>query len=131
MSTVFYKKVGRRYIPVSEYSDELFDSLPYGVTMVHIKPNGQSWSYQVDPDFEAVDAALEIMKDDMVNIFVELMELKPKPSPFTDRQRELWNELKGSFNEQDFWCIRESMYDMARGLQKKIKDKIKEQESGN
>jgi hypothetical protein len=129
MSTVFYKKVGRRYVPVSEYNDNLLDALPEGVTMVYVKPGVTSYVYRVEPDFEAVDAALEVMKDDIINIFVELMELKPKSPTLTERQRELWNELKGSFNEQDFYCIRESMYDMARGLQNKIKDKIKEQQN--
>jgi hypothetical protein len=124
--TVFYKKIGRRYEPVSEYSDELLDSFSYDtVTMVHCKKNGWSRYYKVDPDFEALDAALMVLREDLVNMMVSVMELRPSKQPFTDRQRELWNELKESFNDQDFYCIRESVYDMAIQFGEKVKERIK------
>ena len=30
MKTIFYKKVGRKYVPVSEYDQTLMDALPKG-----------------------------------------------------------------------------------------------------
>jgi len=124
--TVFYKKIGRRYHPVCEYDDELLDSFDYDtVTMVHCRKNGQSRSYQIDPNFEALDAALMVMREDLVNMMVSVMELRPSKQPFTDRQRELWNELKESFNDQDFYCIRESVHDMAIQFGEKVKERIK------
>jgi len=49
--TIFYKKVGRRYVPVREYDRTLMDAFPAGAHLVICYPGGQSTRYNVNPAY--------------------------------------------------------------------------------
>ena len=55
--TIFYKKVGRRYVPVYEYDQTLMDALPKGSHLIQVYPGGQSTKYNVDPAYAPLIAA--------------------------------------------------------------------------
>jgi hypothetical protein len=40
MKETFYRKRGRRYVPVNEYDQELLDSFPQGTHLVMCYPGG-------------------------------------------------------------------------------------------
>jgi hypothetical protein len=102
MKKIFYEKVGKRYKPVREYDREFMDSFYKGTTLVVCKPGSTSYMYDVDPMFAPMVAAGKYAEDSVSKTIVEALEYKPKSQPLTERQRELWEELKQSFDDQDF-----------------------------
>ena len=102
MNKIFYEKVGKRYIPVKEYDDDLMRSFPQGACLVVCKPGVTSYKYVIDPAFAPMLAAGKYAEGDMAQAIVKAMEYKPKQQALTERQQKLWQELKQSFADQDF-----------------------------
>ena len=65
MKETFYKKVGRKYVPVYEYDQTLMDSFPKGNHVVMCYPGGQSRVYSNDPNYAALIAASRVARDPM------------------------------------------------------------------
>jgi predicted nucleotidyltransferase len=59
-------------------------------------------------------AAGKYAEDKMSQAIVEGLMVRPKTIPTTDRQRELWTELKNSFADQDFVIYGPAAADAAR-----------------
>jgi hypothetical protein len=114
MKKVFYEKVGKRYKPVKEYDDTLMSAFPKGTHLVVCRPGITSYSYQIDPAFATMLAAGKYAEDEMSHAIVKGLEMKPKQTPITNRQRELWDELQKSFAEQDFVIYGPAAADAAR-----------------
>ena len=115
MKKVFYEKVGKRYKPVKEYDNELMDAFSPGVTLVVCKPGSTSYSYGIDPAFAPMIAAAKYAENDIAMEVAEGLSLKHKKStPLTERQLELWTELKKSFDDQDFPIYGGSAIDAVR-----------------
>ena len=57
MKKIYYEKVGRRYVPVSEYDNDFLDSFTKGNHLVMSYPGGTSRRYNVDPNYAAMIAA--------------------------------------------------------------------------
>ena len=114
MKKVFYEKVGKRYKPIREYDDTFMSAFPKGTHLVVCKPNITSFMYNVEPAIAPMLAAGKYAEDEMSRAIVKGLEMKPKQTPITDRQRELWTELKNSFAEQDFVIHGPAAADAAR-----------------
>jgi len=54
---IYYEKLGRRYVPVAEYDNDLLDSFPKGNHLVMSYPGGQSRRFNIDPNYAAMIAA--------------------------------------------------------------------------
>jgi hypothetical protein len=107
--TVFYKKVGRRYQPVSEYDQELIDSFGKGTHMVQVYPGGSSRVYNIDPDYAALIAAGRVAEDAISRKIMEASALRvpEKHKPLTPGQLEAWKKLAEEFGEERYaleWC---------------------------
>ena len=63
MKKIFYEKVGRRYVPVSEYDSDLLDAFPKGTHIVMCYPGGQSRRYQIDPAYAPMIAAGRVAEE--------------------------------------------------------------------
>lgn len=86
MKTIFYKKVGRRYVPCSEYDSEFWDSFPKGTHLVMSYPGGKSTRYNVDPNYAAMIAAGRVAEEALASALVKAGELRLQRS---DRERQL------------------------------------------
>ena len=93
MKEIFYKKVGRRYVPVSEYDPVMLDGFPKGTHLVMCYPGGESRRYNVDPNHAALIAAGRIAEDAMVNAIVKATALRPQKTRLTARQKNAWDNL--------------------------------------
>ena len=93
VKTVFYEKVGRKYIPVREYDSLLQESFPKGAHLVITYPGGRSTRYNVDPNHAGLIAASRIAEDAMAMALVMASELKPTTTPITESQRRAWQHL--------------------------------------
>lgn len=100
MKTLFYKKVGRRYIPVQEYDNELLDAFPKGTHLVMCYPGGQSRRYNIDPNYAAMIAASRVAEDAICRAISKASELRPQRTPITERQQRAWRKLAKEFGDE-------------------------------
>lgn len=98
--TIFYKKVGRRYIPVSEYDNELLDSFPKGTHLVQCYPGGSSRRFNIDPAYAPMIAAGRVAEDAISKRLMQASDLRPKRAPITEGQRTAWDNLVEEFGEE-------------------------------
>jgi hypothetical protein len=124
MKKIFYEKVGKRYKPVKEYDDTLMSAFPKGTHLVVCRPGIKSYSYNIDPMFAPMLAAGKYAEDNMSRAIVEGLMVRPKTIPTTERQRELWTELKNSFADQDFVIHSASASDAAKAGIKALEQEV-------
>jgi len=99
MKKVFYEKVGRKYVPVSEYDSNLLDALPKGTHIIMSYPGGQSTRYKIDPAYGPMIAAGRVAEDAICNAITKQSELKPHRKPLTEGQKLAWENLAKEFGE--------------------------------
>ena len=97
---VYYEKIGRRYVPVAEYDNDLLDSFPKGAHLVLCYPGGSSRRFNVEPNHAAMIAAGRVAEDAMSRAISKASELRPKQTPITEGQREAWNKLAKEFGDE-------------------------------
>ena len=107
--TVFYKKVGRRYEPVSEYDSELLDSFRQGTHIVMSYPGGQSRRYNIDPAYAPMIAAGRVAEDAISKHIMEVSALRTpeRNSPITQEQKDAWQALAKAMGNERYaleWC---------------------------
>jgi hypothetical protein len=100
---VFYEKIGRRYVPVSEYDSDLCDAFHKGTHMVMVYPGGTSRRYNIDPNYAAMIAAGRICEDVISKALMEATEIrrnyKSRSTPLTPEQKAAWDHLVKVFGE--------------------------------
>lgn len=114
VKTVFYEKVGRKYIPVREYDSLLQESFPEGAHLVITYPGGRSTRYNVDPNHAALIAAARVAEDAMIQAMIKGSELKPKQTPITLGQQRAWKKLAREFGDELCTLNGASAYNIAR-----------------
>lgn len=128
--TVFYKKVGKRYIPVSEYDQELTDSFGKGTHMVQVYPGGSSRVYNIDPDYAALIAAGRVAEDAISKTIMEKSALRipERQRPITPEQAEAWRKLSELFGDERYaleWCsYREAAEAGVKAMMEEFKELI-------
>lgn len=93
MTTTFYRKEGRKYVPVSDYDSHLNDAYPYGSHLVTVKRGSTGRVYNIDPAFAPMIAAAKYAKDDMVKVFMEASAPTPE-SELTEEELTAWAVFK-------------------------------------
>lgn len=95
MKEVFYKKVGRKYVPVSEYDSTLLDALPKGAHLVLSYPGGRSTRFNIDPKFAPMIAAGRHAEDAISKSLMDASEIRPaRWDKFTEKDQRLWSAIK-------------------------------------
>lgn len=99
---IFYKKVGRKYVPVSEYDSDLTYALPKGNHLISVYPGGQSTRYNVNPNHVAMIAACRVAEDAISKAIMDATEIRRQTrgraeSPLTESQRAAWDNLVKEF----------------------------------
>jgi hypothetical protein len=110
---IYYEKVGRKYVPVSEYDSDYLDSFGKGTHIVMCYPGGQSRRYNIDPNYAAMIAAGRVAEDAICKAIHKQSEATPKKQPITERQRVAWNEMKSAFGDEFFSIQFSSARDLA------------------
>ncbi len=101
--TIFYKKVGRRYMPVYEYDQTLMDAFPKGAHLVICYPGGQSTRYNVNPAYAPMIAAGRVAEDAISSALMKASDLRPtnKQKELTPEQLRCWKALSKAFGVEN------------------------------
>jgi len=99
MKKIFYEKVGRRYVPVSEYDNDFLDSFPKGNHLVMSYPGGLSRRFNIDPNYAAMIAAGRVAEDAICRAISKASEMRPQRTPITEGQRKAWRKLAKEFGD--------------------------------
>lgn len=103
MKTIFYKKVGRKYVPVSEYDSELIDALPKGTHLIHVDHWGKSRRYNIDPNYAAMIAAGYVAERAVSEAIMKATEIRlqrcDRERKLTKRQKLAWENLIKEFGD--------------------------------
>jgi hypothetical protein len=113
MKKTYYIKLGRRYVPVAEYDQDLMSSFPKGTHIVMSYPGGQSTRYNIDPAYGPMIAAGRVAEDTIRRAIYHASEAKPKERPCTPRQKAAWEEMKAAFGDELFSIQFASTHDLA------------------
>ena len=103
MKKIYYEKVGRRYVPVSEYDSEYLDSFPKGNHLVMCYPGGQSRRFNIQPALAPMIAAGRYAEDAMSSALVRASEMRPHNKPITEKQKKAWEALSRSFGADRYY----------------------------
>lgn len=129
---IYYEKVGRKYVPVSEYDREYLDSFTKGAHMVMCYPGGQSRRYNIDPNYAAMIAAGRVAEDAISSAVIKASELRPHNQPVTEEQRKAWDNLTKAFGSSITYIEHPSAREIAEAGVKAMQleaDKLMQHES--
>ena len=99
MKKIYYEKIGRRYVPVAEYDNDLLDSFSKGSHLVLVYPGGQSRRFNVEPNHAAMIAAGRVAEDAICEAMRKASEMRPQRTPLTPGQIKAWNKLAKEFGD--------------------------------
>lgn len=104
MSSLLYKKVGRRYVEIGEYDNERFDYYPIGATLVVKKKGSTMRRFNVDPNYAAMIAAGTFAEDAISHTIMEASKLRipEKERPLTEGQLKAWKKLAKEFGKESY-----------------------------
>ena len=100
MKQLFYKKVGRRYVPIAEYDNDMMDALPKGNHLLSVYPGGASRMYNIDPAYAPMIAAGRVAEDTICRAIQKASELRPRQTPLTPGQKAAWENLAREFGNE-------------------------------
>ena len=99
MKKIYYEKVGRKYVPVAEYDNELLDSFPKGDHLVSVYPGGSSRRFNINPAYAPMIAAGRVAEEEICKAIHKASEMRPQKTPITEGQRKAWNKLAKEFGD--------------------------------
>lgn len=103
MKKIYYEKVGRKYIPVSEYDSNLLDGFTKGNHLVMSYPGGQTRRFNIEPALAPMIAAGRYAEDAMSSAMVRASEMRPHNKPITEKQKKAWEALARAFGDDRYY----------------------------
>lgn len=125
MKKIYYEKVGRKYIPVSEYDSDFLDSMGKGTHLIMCYPGGKSKKYNIEPNYAALIAASRVAQDIMTKAIVDASEIRRNnnmSTPLTSEQKAAWDNLITVFGESARYLSWPSAHDIAEAGIKALQD---------
>lgn len=104
MKKIFYEKIGRKYVPVSEYDSNLLDALPKGTHMIQCYPGGKSTRYNIDPSYAPMIAAGRVAEDAISSHIMKVSAARPRSDrkPLTPEQLNAWQHLSDVMGDERY-----------------------------
>lgn len=100
-TTTFYKKVGRKYVAVSEYDVEFTRALPIGAHLILVQPGTQSTRFNVDIDLAPMIAAGKFAEDAISEAISEAGKLRVTKAAITPKQREAYDAFIATMSHDE------------------------------
>ena len=112
--TVYYKKVGRKYVPIKYHDQGMCDAYPAGTHMVVVGHNCTSYRYNVDPAVAPMLAASMYAEDKMSAAIVNASVARPRNTPVTLAQAKAWKTFAKAMGEEMLYVQYPSASDIAQ-----------------
>ncbi len=135
MKKIYYEKVGRKYVPVSEYDSDLLDSFSKGTHLVMSYPGGRSTAFNIDPNYAALIAAGRVAQEPMHRAINDAAKMKNDQwnnVVLTNEQHAAWEHFVEVMGERGRYVFYNSVHDIAEAglnaLQEEA-DKLMQHES--
>lgn len=120
---IYYKKVGNKYVPISEYDSDFCSSFQKGTHIVVCNLNSTSYTYCIDPEFAPLIAAGKYAENAIREALVESSKYYPRNQPITSKQKQAWDNLCEAFGNDMYTVHGPSTYDIAKaGINAMIKE---------
>lgn len=98
MEETYYRKVGRRYIPVHQTLDTY--GWPEGCYVVWVTPGSTSIRTTAEPAYAELLAASKVAEDAMLKSMRDMDRVRPAVNPLTPRQKKAWEEFSKAMGEE-------------------------------
>ena len=98
--TTLYKKVGRRYHPCAEHEE--WGSYPAGAHLVVCQPGSTLRRFDIDPDRAGLLAAAEPLRDQIKDLVVEQLRMRPAREPVTQKQADAWRAFQAAMGNSGY-----------------------------
>ena len=98
--TTLYKKVGRRYRPVAEHEE--WDSYPEGAHLVICQPGSTLRRFNVELDRAGLLAAAEPLRDQIKDLVVERLRMRPTRKLITQKQADAWHAFERAMGNDGY-----------------------------
>ena len=123
MTETFYRKRGRRYVPVAEYDDTFCSSYPHGTHLVVCRPGQTLRRFNVQADYAPVLAALSTCRDELADAVRMATDAKCRPcdGPISKEALAAFKAVAGS---DHFMFTMGSAMDVVDALEKAILSKV-------
>lgn len=108
----FYRKQGKKYVPVTYYDSELDNSWHEGAHLVIVEPNTTIRRVGINPDFATVIAAASYARDAMANAIFEASKFRPVDQPLTQEQLDAWHQMEKVMGSRLYTLTSTSAYDV-------------------
>jgi hypothetical protein len=125
---IYYEKVGRKYVPISEYDHDFSASLGYGDHLLSVYKNGSS-RQPVVPAFAPMIAAGHYSKDAVTKSIQDSLAMRPTRAPLTKGQLTAWRKLAKEFGDEIYpltWPAVQDAADAAVQAMQEEADKLLE-----
>lgn len=100
---VFYKKVGKKYVPISYYNSNLTDGFTIGSHLVVKQRGVTSVRHNISPDVAPMLAVGILMQGKMADAIHEASEMRPSNIAITQKEADCWEELKRLAGDSKFY----------------------------
>jgi hypothetical protein len=116
-----YKKVGRRYIPVSD--TEAYQGLPNGCWLIKVDHGSVQTRKCIEPANAALEFAALLKTQKIVDYLYQVSQARPTSTPLTKKQQQMFKEIQKLPPKDQLlhW-----QYDSLQGMAEKILEKILE-----
>ena len=91
--TVYYKKEGRKFVPVSYYDSKMCDAVTEGATLIVKQKNLTMRRRNVDIDYAPILAATMATKESLSNTLIKASEARPHRKQLTEEELADWQSL--------------------------------------
>lgn len=113
MEEVYYRRQGRRYVPVQYYDPDILDSVPAGAHLIVKQPGSTMRRFEIDPNVAGMLAAGLLVRDRICDAIRQASALQPRQQPVTETQREAWLNLAQAFDQDVYTLTGPSAADIA------------------
>lgn len=108
----FYRRQGRKYVPVTYYDSDLDNSWHEGVHLVIVEPNTTIRRFNIDPDFATTIAAASYARDAMASAVFEASKFRSAEEPLTQEQLDAWYQMEKVMGSRLHTLTSVSAYDV-------------------
>lgn len=116
MKKIYYEKVGRKYVPVAEYDNNLLDGFSKGSHLVMCVPGGQSRVFNINPDYAAMIAAGRVAQEAITQAIGDAAKMhrdEHANTVLTNEQHAAWEHFVSLMGERGRYVHYKSLHDIA------------------